>query len=233
MMLQLDIEKLEITPESVLRAQGADPEIIKARKPDLFTLAEQALQEGLPLLKAVYLVDEVKVKAVQHEKILLENRVEISGALISQHLSSSDSINAVLCTVGEEIEIYAAEVSSVNMVKGLALDGVGSAAVEALANAVCNQIEMQALKTGLQTTIPLSPGMIGWSVDQGQPVIFDLLNAAELGVELSPHFLMKPRKSLSMLIGVGAQIGAKGSTCDFCSMNATCRYQDHYRHVEK
>ena len=113
-----------------------------------------------------------------------------------------------------------------DIVLGLAIDGVGSAAVEALANGVCREIELEAAEKGFQTTIPLSPGMIGWGVEEGQPVIFDLMDPSKVGVELSPYYIMAPRKSLSMIIGVGPGINSGERVCDYCAMRETCRYQD-------
>jgi hypothetical protein len=118
-----------------------------------------------------------------------------------------------------------------DIVLGLAIDGVGSAAVESLANAVCKEIELEAADKGFQTTIPLSPGMIGWDVEVGQPLIFELMDPAQIGVELTPYHLMVPRKSLSMLIGVGPGINSSERICDYCTMRETCRYQDHYQEL--
>jgi hypothetical protein len=39
---------------------------------------------------------------------------------------------------------------------------------------------------------------------------------------------MVPRKSLTMVMGIGAELQSAGKTCDFCAMRETCRYQDHY-----
>jgi hypothetical protein len=50
----------------------------------------------------------------------------------------------------------------------LALDGLGSAATEALANAACTQTETEAKADGMQASIPLSPGMEGWPTGQGR-----------------------------------------------------------------
>ena len=111
---------------------------------------------------------------------------------------------------------------------GLALEGVGSAAVEALANAACNYFEEKAHEENLGSTIPLSPGMIRWSVEEGQPQIFKLLDTDEIGVSLTTSYLMLPRKTLSMVIGIGADIKAGGKTCDYCQMNETCVYQHQY-----
>lgn len=90
-----------------------------------------------------------------------------------------------------------------DLVYALALDGLGSAGVESLANAACRQFEIEAEEQHLEATIPLSPGMIDWSVEEGQPQIFDLLPAEEIGVKLTPSWVMIPRKSLSMVMGIG------------------------------
>jgi cobalamin-dependent methionine synthase I len=134
----------------------------------------------------------------------------------------------ILSTVGEALEAHAAEVSKDNIVYGLALDGVGSAAVEALANAACKYFEDQADEHGLQTSIPISPGMMGWPVDKGQPEIFEILEPGQIDVQLTEYGLMMPRKSLTMVLGFGPTMKTAGRTCDFCAMRETCRYQDHY-----
>jgi len=114
------------------------------------------------------------------------------------------------------------------MVYALALDGAGSASVEALANAACLYFENQAAKEGLQASIPFSPGMVDWTVADGQPQIFDLLGEAGTIVNLTSSYIMIPRKSLTMVMGFGASLKSSGKTCDFCIMRGTCRYQDHY-----
>ena len=47
------IEDLPINVESVLRGQGADPEILKLRNPRLFSVAEKTLNKGANLIKSV------------------------------------------------------------------------------------------------------------------------------------------------------------------------------------
>jgi hypothetical protein len=108
---------------------------------------------------------------------------------------------------------------------------VGSAAVEALANAACKHFEVQANALGLKSSIPISPGMVGWPVDEGQPEIFAILEPAQVNVSLSEHGLMTPRKSLTMVMGFGTEMQTSGKTCDYCAMRETCRYQDHYEPI--
>jgi cobalamin-dependent methionine synthase I len=113
------------------------------------------------------------------------------------------------------------------MVYGLALDGVGSAAAEALAHAACRRFATLAATEGLQTTVSLSPGMLGWPVEEGQRQLFSLLDASLIGVILTRDYLMIPRKSLSLVIGVGTKVNVEGKPCDFCTMYDTCRYRSH------
>jgi hypothetical protein len=134
----------------------------------------------------------------------------------------------MLCTIGPELEEHASRVMSSEMVRGLALEGAGSAATEALANSACRLFELEAETEGLQASIPLNPGMIGWTVSEGQPQIFSLLEGAQVGISLTPAAVMVPRKSLSMVLGLGPGMTNAGRTCDFCAMRETCRYQDHY-----
>lgn len=229
--------KISLNADQVLRAQGADPNVIRARRPALVQIAEQALQIGQPLLKPAVLYTILLVRAIRHEKIQLEKpgngSAILSSALIVDHLASAEKIAAVLCTVGEQLEKKALEQMEQDPLLGLALDAVGSAAAEALGNQVCAYLEAEAQKDGLETSIPLSPGMIDWPVSEGQPQIFKLLETEQQHldvplVELTSSFVMKPRKSVSFILGFGRQLQKQGRTCDYCAMKETCRYQEQY-----
>ena len=80
----------------------------------------------------------------------------------------------------------------------------------------------------MQSSIPISPGMMGWPVEKGQPEIFAILDPAQIDVHLTDFSLMMPRKSLTMTMGFGPTMNTDGRTCDFCALRETCRYQDHY-----
>jgi hypothetical protein len=231
-MRNWQVSDLDINVDSVLRGQGADPKSIRKRSPRLVEVAARALDMAITLVEPKVTWKQVGVKSLKHEKLELEDGTLLRGPLVSQHLVGADAVMAVLCTVGSKIDQHATETMAADMVLGLAIDGVGSAAVEALANAFCRTNEIEAEAKGLKTTMPLSPGMIGWSVEEGQPVIFDLLESSEIGIELTPHKIMVPRKSLSMLIGVGTGLGEQASTCDYCAMKETCQYQDHYQQAQ-
>ena len=226
-----DIRDIDIDVDAVLRGQGAQPEAIRKRNPRLVEIAERALEEGYNLLEPAILYRELNVKALRHEQMVFENDLTLSGRLVSNHLGPAEQVVLILCTIGETLEAHSSEVSRDDLVYGLALDGVGSAAVEALANAACKHFEVQANALGLKSSIPISPGMVGWPVDEGQPEIFAILEPAQVNVSLSEHGLMTPRKSLTMVMGFGTEMQTSGKTCDYCAMRETCRYQDHYEPI--
>jgi hypothetical protein len=221
-------QDLDFDVDAVLRGQGADPKAIRERSPRLVDLAERALEEGISLLEPSTLFRELNVETLRHERLILDDGSTLSGTLIAEHLGPADRVISILCTVGEALEVHAGEVSQENIVYGLALDGVGSAAVEALANAACKHFEDQAVELGYQSSIPLSPGMVGWPVEKGQPEIFEILDPERINVHLTEYGIMRPRKSLTMVLGLGPRMKTGGRTCDFCAMRETCRYQDHY-----
>lgn len=226
------VSDLKLDADAVLRGQGADPSVIRNRKPRLVEIADQALQSSRFLLEPKVILRKLTIRTLLHEKLEMEAGLSIKGAWISKQLAPAQRVYAIICTVGQKIETEASRNFETNMLMGLAMDGVGSAGVEALATLVCKQIEDQAESEGLQTTVPFSPGMLDWSVNEGQPVIFGLLSGINKLVELTPSYLMKPRKSLSMLLGVGKDLGVKGSTCEYCAMQGTCKYRVNGSHNE-
>jgi hypothetical protein len=214
--------------DAVLRGQGADAAVLRARRPGLVKVAEKAMQESLSLLLPKVIYQEYEVEGVLHERILLQGGRKIDSKLLAQHLGGASRIIVILATIGEKLEEQVSKIWDADMVYALALDGAGSASVEALANAACLYFEKQAEEVKLEASIPFSPGMVDWTVGDGQPQIFNLLGDEGSIVNLTPSSVMIPRKSLTMVMGIGANLKSASRTCDFCSMRETCRYQDHY-----
>jgi len=62
-------------------------------------------------------------------------------------------------------------------------------------------------------------------VDPGQREIFSMIDPEEIGVVLAPSLEMRPLKTTSSVIGIGADIATKGAICDYCAMRDTCRHK--------
>jgi hypothetical protein len=214
--------------DKVLRGMGADPAQLKARRPQMVDIAHWAIEEGTALIEARITYSQYKVRSVTHGRIFLDDKSFLSGPLITEHLAPSREVAAILCTIGGQLEDVVSQLIMEDPVHGLAMDGLANAAIEVLANKVCHQLDEQVQESGNSTTIPLSPGMVGWPVDVGQRQIFSLVDGNSIGVTLEESSMMRPRKSISMVVGIGEDLPVKSRTCDYCSLKETCRYQDHY-----
>lgn len=224
-----EVPELIFDEDAVLRGQGADPAQIRKRSPKLIQISCQALQEGRTFLEPLVVYKKLKIESITHETVFLEGGKKLSGPLLINHLSTAEYIVLILCTIGNRLEEYTIEKIKESAPYGFALDGVGSAAVEALANSACRFFEDEAAADGYESSIPLSPGMIGWDVSNGQQQIFDILDASSIGVTLQSTSMMIPRKSLTTIIGFGEKMELAGRTCDFCSMSETCKYKETYQ----
>ena len=127
---------LQLSADDILRGQGADPAVIRARRPRLVDLAERALEAGRGLLQPRVAFSRLKVTGLRHERLTLDGGV-LQGPLIAQHLAAAEDVAVMVCTVGDRLEAEVAQAMDEDPSYALAMDGVGSAAVEALAAAAC------------------------------------------------------------------------------------------------
>lgn len=220
--------QLDIDVDMVLRGQGAEASVVRQRRPELIEIARRAIEDGQHSIKPAVVYRRLSVTSLQHESLVLEKGAVLKGELLARHLAPAEQIILLVCTIGAALEQYVTEVLFTDPAYGLAVDSFGSTAVEALSVAACTHFEDQASQRSLYTSIPLSPGMIGWPIDEGQPQIFNLLAAELIGVTLNEHALMVPAKSISMVLGLSHTPFTTGRTCDFCALQDTCRYQNHY-----
>lgn len=215
---------LNISVDDILRGQGADPLVVHARKPLLIAAAERARIGGFNLIHPAALTQEIAVHAHLHDRILLEGGAQMTGTLITHQLGGSQRVVAAVCTIGAELEESVNKLLSKDPLFALALDGLGNAAVESLAQQICMSIGKQAQILGLQTSMPLSPGNREWPVEVGQSQIFALLNPTRTNISLTSGGMMIPKKSVSFVVGIGPEMSQVG-ICDVCSLKNSCRYR--------
>ena len=215
-----------LSADDVLRSQGADPETVRAKKPALLKAASAALHEGFTKLRPAAVIQDVKVIEHRHERILLKGGKELASPLVAHHLAGAKQVVLAVCTIGLELEKLASSWMEENPLLGLALDGLGNAAVEKVAQQVCAHIAERAKAKGLQASTPLSPGEPDWPVEVGQPQIFALLDPSQAGITLTSGGMMVPKKSISFVVGLGPEM-AQTDACEICSLKETC----HYRHA--
>jgi hypothetical protein len=226
-----DIEhywKLNLTEENILKAEGADPALIKSRKPALYKAASRALELGLQLVKPVLASSTYPVVSIQHQDILLDNHARIRSPMLVNHFKNAQTLIFCVCSIGDELENMARHFGSTDPVLSMALDALGSAAVEQLMMEICRNLEEKLSSASTYISQPIGPGLEGWTVSDGQPQIFGLVDAGRAGIRLSESRMMLPIKSASFVLGISNTPFQAGSTCDFCNLRETCRYKGNH-----
>lgn len=213
---------LTLSVDDVLRGEGMDPVIGRAKQPALVKAAEEARRVGLAKIHPIAAVCEAMVREHRHEQLRLEGGRLLTGPHAARHLAGAERVAAAVCTIGAELENFAAAQKS--MALGLALDGLGNAAVTLVGQQVCERIGGRAQVQGLMAGAPLSPSEPEWPVETGQPQVFALADPAAAGVRLTEGGMMAPKKSISFVVGIGMRV-AQANLCELCSMRERCRYR--------
>jgi hypothetical protein len=203
----VDYSSLGLDLSHVLVGEGLDPAAAARSHPAVAGAARRALREAPTLVRAVTLTRRIPCAGVLAEAGMAEH--------LARRLSGAEHLLVCACTIGPAVEARAAAAHAGNLLEALAFD------------ALCAATGTEAASLGLAATPPISPGLDGWPLDAGQRFIFSRLDAAAIGIALTPAWAMVPQKSMSFVIGLGAGVAA-GTACALCSMARRCRYRgDH------
>ena len=216
---------LEITAEDVIRAQGLVFKVVQTKSPRLIDATRKAVKVGYPYLEPRVVFERYAISEFTSTGIMLENSISLEGELIKQHFKDSKEIVAAVCTVGERIAEFISQTFPQDIALAMALEALASSATEILGNSLCNYFDRLVGEEGLFTILPINPGMQGWPVEIGQPQIFSLIDSKSIGVTLEDSGLMRPLKSLSMIIGISRFKRPHQKSCDLCSLQNNCPYK--------
>jgi hypothetical protein len=146
------------------------------------------------------------------------------GKIIFGQIKKSTSVALFLCTAGEEIsQLSKKAMTGKDMLGGYIYDIVGSEIAEAAADLMQNALEKAIAPEGLKMTNRFSPGYCGWNVAE-QHKLFMLIPGTWCGIRLNQSALMNPEKSVSGIIGIGADVKHLPYTCSLCDMK-DCIYR--------
>jgi hypothetical protein len=132
--------------------------------------------------------------------------------------SSGDrSLVFMIATLGEELETSCGPGEPLH--RQLVFDTVGSELAEMVADELESDWRAHAGGLGLQCSRRFSPGYCDWAL-AGQDVIAASLDTERLGVRLTSHFVMLPRKSVSAVALLARKVPV-AVPCTFCA-NREC-----------
>jgi len=179
------------------------------------------------LITPVMVYEIYLVTGVTSQNIILHNGVKLSGINMASTLSSAQEIAVAVCTIGINLERKVDEfIQNKKTLKGILLDGIGSAAIDLVANEGYCFIKQQVKESLLETSSPLGPGMHGWDIEE-QRILLSLLPVEQIGISITTAAMMVPRKSISMAIGIGHNMPtwSRAESCELCKNNTTCNHR--------
>lgn len=138
---------------------------------------------------------------------------------VASFLAGCERVVVFVVTAGGAISERARAASnSGNVLEAWALDTLGSYAAEATANALSRYLEQRLGVSGALSQ-RYSPGYCGMGMNE-QSVLFQLVDAAKIGVSLSESLLMDPLKSVSGIVGIGrpGAFATVSSPCELCQL---------------
>ncbi len=212
--------KIALQIEHVLQGQGIDPARASAK---LVEQAQAILADVDPLLEPAALYGTLPVSDFQHRQVdFAGGRFE--GELVTRALAGASEISVALCTIGPRLDERVAELMDDDVMRAVVLDGAGVAAIRQVSDAVTERINDAIKSRGLNAGMKAQPGQEGWPIEQ-QRVIFGLLTADRVNVQLTESCLMLPRKSVTFVIGGGKDMSEDAVPCDFCTKRDRCKWR--------
>ena len=159
---------------------------------------------------------------IGQNKIIIEGIEFDTGGKINSYLKGSSGIALFICTLGAEFEDRMKSFD-IDPVESYFADTIGSLKCETLADILHDSITAELKKSGLLTTNRYSPGYCGWNVREQQK-LFSFFDETKTGISLNESCLMIPVKSISGIIGTGANVRQMPYTCDICA-DIDCFYR--------
>ena len=216
--------KLKIDREEVLRYQGYSKKRVKNPNQNILQITEEEINRGYNLFKPQGIYSLIKIISFASKgRIDLENELvfRFSKSVINQLKEASHLLVGVV-TIGDFLEKKVSKLfSQGEYPRALALDAVGTVAVENFSREVRKLIRKEVKEQGFKTSRHFSPGYGDWEVSQ-QDIIFKSIPADNIGVRLTEGYMMLPQKSLSWVIGVGKEIITPSEEDNNC---ANCQYK--------
>jgi len=218
---------LKLKTGAVLRRQGLGG---KAKvRPEIKSLIEELLAsvKSHHLLQPAAAYEYYLITGMNGVQISLEGDKAVHGPALPALFPEAKELAVIICTIGPELEKQASDYTKNGQaLRGMMLDGIGSAAVDMLVPEVLRPIAAEVASRGYEISSPVNPGMPGFAMTE-QWNLMDLSQANEIGVSLTQSGILIPQKSVSMVIGIGSHMTrwTPAQVCARCNLRETCPYK--------
>jgi len=193
--------EIEIDKDEVCRYLGYGKD--QGPNSSISSLIDEEIEEAYGLIQPSCFYQLMDIGRVRHPRVILEDGLTITSEVLSLVLSRCQQVAIFVSNIGRGLEHRVARLmQDGQMLKATILDAVGSEAAERTACYLQDIVRELAISNGYDITLRFSPGYCDWDITE-QRLLFQAMNSAPLGVNLTEECLMVPRKSVSGIIGLG------------------------------
>jgi hypothetical protein len=195
---------VELDTKELIRTQ----KLGRVGEDEVEALVEKARQLIEP--KAIYTL--LEVADVHNDEVQLKGGNSFKSIVLADKVKKGQTVAVYVVTIGSKLEKNASEVAKSSILQSFILEKIADSAISKARDYVKGLVEE---KLGGRVS-SFGPGTgTGKLFDiKQQEILFQILDPVKnIGVQLSPSYLMIPRKSVS---GVFALIEVEYVTCQYC-----------------
>jgi hypothetical protein len=207
------IQELAVEPQAAALMLGYDGALPK----DILEMVKEVMDETADCydIRGEYFVFDNPTFNKDELSLLVDDTNFQIGKIIFNQLKRSEQVAFFVCTAGVGIEKWSKQMMANNdPLKGFIADILGGVVVEAAIDKIQQSLNNDMVAKNLKITNRYSPGYCGWPTGE-QHKLFALLPDT-LGIHLTESALMQPVKSVSGIIGIGANVRFNPYTCRIC-----------------
>ena len=192
--------------------------------PELDERIDAVTERCLQLARPRATLASFAVRAVRADEVELEGcALRLTGHDIAAHLADAREVALFAATLGADVDRELRRLSLTDALEQVVFDSVATALVERAADAAEAHVRAYAAQQGRYTSWRFSPGYGDLPLSL-QPAFLATLDATrQLGITLTPSFLMMPTKSVTAIVGIHPtpQPGLE-SSCAVCALSDFC-----------
>jgi len=206
-----------------------DREKIGLRKDNggIYDCAAACLKKA-PLLSSPKICSSEKSIISAHTGIIeIDDGIKFHSRSLASYLKGADSLCIFLVTIGNALEDEASRLMSEGAaLEGYLMDRIGSFAAESIAKNFEDKVRGDYTPRNKSVSMRFSPGYCDW-VTEEQSELDRAIDFSRAGVRLTKSFMMVPKKSISAVVGIGAEglfSPTRRSPCATCDQK-DCDYR--------
>lgn len=171
-----------------------------------------------------YVIKDIAELNVKQGFLSVENKTLKLGRQVCGYIRESTQVALFLCTAGEDFTRMTNQLNEQgDIMEAYILDAIASLTVENAMDKIQEQLKDEMSVNKMKISNRYSPGYCNWHLSDQKP-LFELIGDNPVNIQLSDSCLMTPRKSVSGIIGIGANLRHHDYGCAVCN-NETCIYR--------